>query len=254
MSEPTSGESTSIYPFAPLEFERLEPEEALRRSQAFLESMRRRRSIRAFSPEPVPFELIENAIATAATAPSGANQQPWRFVVVRDPELKRRMREIVEQEERESYEHRFPPEWLSALAPLGTDWHKEFIEIAPYVIVVFKEDYGIQQAGQDGDAQGGQEGQEGGGEAAGKPAGKHIKHYYVTESIGIAVGFLIASLQQTGLVVLTHTPSPMGFLRELLERPRNEKPFVVLPVGYPAPDCRVPVLSKKSLDEVMIVK
>lgn len=243
MSETTSGESTSIYPFAPLQFERLEPEEALRRSRAFLESMRGRRSIRAFSPEPVPFELIENAIATAATAPSGANQQPWRFVVVRDPELKRRMREIVEQEERESYEHRFPPEWLSALAPLGTDWHKEFIEIVPYVIVAFKEDYGLKPVEQEDQT-----------ETPAKPTEKHIKHYYVTESVGIAVGFLIASLQQTGLAVLTHTPSPMGFLRELLGRPRNEKPFVVLPVGYPAPDCRVPVLSKKSLDEVMIVK
>lgn len=240
MSETTSGESTSIYPFAPLQFERLEPEEALRRSRAFLESMRGRRSIRAFSPEPVPFELIENAIATA---PSGANQQPWRFVVVRDPELKRRMREIVEQEERESYEHRFPPEWLSALAPLGTDWHKEFIEIVPYVIVAFKEDYGLKPVEQEDQT-----------ETPAKPTEKHIKHYYVTESVGIAVGFLIASLQQTGLAVLTHTPSPMGFLRELLGRPRNEKPFVVLPVGYPAPDCRVPVLSKKSLDEVMIVK
>lgn len=243
MSETTSGESTSIYPFAPLQFERLEPEEALRRSRAFLESMRGRRSIRAFSPEPVPFELIENAIATAATAPSGANQQPWRFVVVRDPELKRRMREIVEQEERESYEHRFPPEWLSALAPLGTDWHKEFIEIVPYVIVAFKEDYGLKPVEQEDQT-----------ETPAKPTEKHIKHYYVTESVGIAVGFLIAILQQTGLAVLTHTPSPMGFLRELLGRPRNEKPFVVLPVGYPAPDCRVPVLSKKSLDEVMIVK
>ncbi|HET9918412.1 MAG TPA: nitroreductase family protein [Ktedonobacteraceae bacterium] len=243
MSETTSGESTSIYPFAPLQFERLEPEEALRRSRAFLESMRGRRSIRAFSPEPVPFELIENAIATAATAPSGANQQPWRFVVVRDPELKRRMREIVEQEERESYEHRFPPEWLSALTPLGTDWHKEFIEIVPYVIVAFKEDYGLKPVEQEDQT-----------ETPAKPTEKHIKHYYVTESVGIAVGFLIASLQQTGLAVLTHTPSPMGFLRELLGRPRNEKPFVVLPVGYPAPDCRVPVLSKKSLDEVMIVK
>jgi nitroreductase len=246
MSEPTSGESTSTYQFAPLEFERLEQEEALRRSRAFLESMRQRRSIRAFSPEPVPFELIENAIATAATAPSGANQQPWHFVVVRGPQLKRRMREIVEQEERENYEHRFPPEWLSALAPLGTDWHKEFIEIAPYVIVVFKEDYGIQQSKQDDQAAR--------GESVEESAEKHIKHYYVGESVGIAVGLLIASLQQAGLVTLTHTPNPMGFLRELLDRPRNEKPFVVLPVGYPSPDCRVPVLSKKSLDEIMIVK
>ena len=234
MSEITSGESTSSYPFEPLVFERLDPEEALQHSRAFLASMRRRRSIRAFSPEPVPLELIENAIATAATAPSGANQQPWHFVVVSDPEIKRRMREIVEQEERENYQHRFPDEWLAALAPLGTDWHKEFLEIAPYVIVFFKEDYGIQPT-------------------TATEGEKHIKRYYANESVGIAVGFLIASLHQAGLAVLTHTPSPMGFLRELLGRPRNEKPYMVLPVGYPAIDCRVPVLKKKTLEEVMDV-
>ncbi len=232
MSEAVSGEATSRYPFQPLAFERLSPEEALRRSQAFLASMRQRRTIRAFAPDPVPFALIENAIATAATAPSGANQQPWRFVVVADPALKRRMREVVEEEERENYAHRFPPEWLSALAPLGTDWHKEFLEIAPYVIVVFKQDYGLR---------------------ADQPEA-HVKHYYVTESVCIAVGFLIASLHQAGLATLTHTPNPMGFLRDLLGRPRNEKPVIVLPVGYPAPDCRVPILTKKALDEVMIVK
>lgn len=244
MSETVTGESTSSYPFEPLRYERPNIDEALQRSRAFLDSMRRRRSVRAFSSDPVPFELIENAIATASTAPSGANQQPWRFIVVRDQELKRRMRELVEVEERESYEHRFPPEWLAALAPLGTDWHKEFIEAAPYIIVVFKEDYGLQeiseQAGESGMAQ--------------SAAELRVKHYYTNESVGIAVGFLIASLQQAGLAVLTHTPNPMGFLRELLERPRNEKPYVVLPVGYPAENCRVPVLRKKSLDEVMIVR
>lgn len=240
-SKSITGEATSNYPFAPLVFEKLSMEESLQRSRTFLESMRSRRSIRAFSPEPVPFELIQNAIATAATAPSGANQQPWHFVVVHNPALKRRIREIVEAEERESYEHRFPAEWLAALAPLGTDWHKEFIEVAPYIIVVFKEDYGVQAIPTEHD----------GGTTIEE---KHIKHYYTTESIGIAVGLLIASLHQAGLAVLTHTPSPMGFLRDVLGRPRNEKPFVVLPVGYPAPDCRVPVLSKKTLDEVMIVK
>ncbi len=237
MDEGTNGEETSDYAFTALEFERLAEEASLRRSRAFLESMRRRRSIRAFSSDPVPFELIENAIATAATAPSGANQQPWRFVVVADPALKRRMREAVEVEERDNYERRFPSEWLAALAPLGTDWHKEFIEIAPYVIVVFKEEYGVQPSDQEAVAQ-----------------ELRIKHYYASESVGIAVGLLIASLQQAGLAVLTHTPSPMGFLRELLERPRNEKPFVVLPVGYPAANCRVPILTKKPLDEIMIVK
>ena len=233
MSESITGESTSRYSFEQLKYERPDTDEALQHSRAFLASMRRRRSVRAFSTDPVPFELIENAIATALTAPSGANQQPWKFVVVSDQAMKQRMREMVEVEERESYEHRFPPAWLSALAPLGTDWHKEFIEIAPYIIVVFKEDYGLNS------------------EVAQEE--ERIKHYYTNESVGIAVGFLIASLQQAGLAVLTHTPNPMGFLRDLLGRSRNEKPYVVLPVGYPAPDCRVPVLRKKTLDEAMIV-
>jgi len=240
MDEAVTGEASSQYPFEPLRYKRPAINEALSRSRDFLASMRHRRSVRAFSPDPVPFELIENAIATAMTAPSGANQQPWKFVVVQDQGLKRRMRELVEIEERESYDHRFPPEWLAALAPLGTDWHKEFIEIAPYIIVVFKEDYGLNVAP----------------EADEQPqaeAEQRIKHYYANESVGIAVGFLIASLQQAGLAVLTHTPNPMGFLRELLQRPRNEKPFVVVPVGYPAGDCRVPVLRKKRLDEVMSV-
>ncbi len=240
MSESNTGESTSRYPFEPLRYQRPDPEEALQHSRDFLASMRRRRSVRAFSTDPVPFELIENAIATAMTAPSGANQQPWKFVVVRDQAMKQRMRELVEVEERASYEHRFPPAWLAALAPLGTDWHKEFIEIAPYLIVVFKEDYGLKESPtlENGDP---------------NQEDERIKHYYTNESVGIAVGLLIASLQQAGLAVLTHTPNPMGFLRDLLGRPRNEKPYVVLPVGYPASDCRVPIISKKTLDEAMIV-
>lgn len=242
MSEAVTGESSSSYPFEPLAFTRLSIEESLERSRAFLASMRGRRSVRAFAPDPVPFELVENAIATAMTAPSGANQQPWKFVVVKDQEMKRRMRELVEVEERESYEHRFPPAWLAALAPLGTDWHKEFIEIAPYIIVVFKEDYGLQEASESVE------------EKQDEATEVRVKHYYTNESVGIAVGFLIASLHQAGLAVLTHTPNPMGFLRELLGRPRNEKPYVVLPVGYPAENCRVPVLRKKTLDEVMIVQ
>ena len=231
MEETTSGESTSVYPFMPLAFKHIGEDEALQLSQSFLEALRRRRTIRAFSPELVPFALIENAIATAATAPSGANQQPWHFVVVENADLKRRIREAVEQEERENYEHRFPVAWLAALAPLGTDWHKEFLETAPYLIVVFKEDYGLSANEQE----------------------EHIKHYYTMESVGIAVGFLIASLHQAGLATLTHTPNPMGFLRELLGRPRNEKPFVILPVGYPTEDCSVPILTKKLLSEVMDV-
>lgn len=247
MGESVNGEATSRYPFTPLEFERLTPEEALRRSHAFLAAMRHRRSIRAFAPDPVPLELIENAIATAATAPSGANQQPWRFVVVGDPDLKRRIREAAEHEERENYERRFPAEWLAALAPLGTDWHKEFLEIAPYLIVVFKEEYGQRPSALG--AQGGES-----SEGADETTATKMKRYYVMESVGIAVGLLIASLHQAGLAVLTHTPSPMGFLRELLERPHNEKPYLLLPVGYPVPGCRVPVLSKKPLNEVMILK
>jgi iodotyrosine deiodinase len=232
MSERTPGDATSAYPFEPLPFARLAAEDALRRSREFLAAMRQRRSIRAFAPDPVPLELIENAVATAATAPSGANQQPWRFVVVRDPALKRRIREAAEQEERENYARRFPPDWLAALAPLGTDWHKAFLEIAPYLIIVFKEEYGLDP--QD-------------------PA-RHLKHYYVNESVGIAVGLLIASLHQAGLATLTHTPNPMGFLRDLLERPRNEKPYLLLPVGYPADGCRVPVLTKKPLSDVLLLR
>ena len=236
MSEINNGEATSTYSFAPLAFELISETDALQHSRALLARMRRRRTIRAFSPDSVPFELIENAIATAATAPSGANQQPWHFVVVSNPDLKRRIREAVEQEERENYDHRFPEEWLAALAPLGTDWHKEFLETAPYLIVVFKEDYGVGLSDQEGQMK-----------------ETHIKYYYTAESIGIAVGFLITSLHQAGLATLTHTPNPMGFLRELLGRPRNEKPFVILPVGYPSEDCRVPVLTKKALSEIMDV-
>ena len=190
-----------------------------------------RRSVRAFSPDSVPPELIENAIATAATAPSGANQQPWHFVAISDPATKRLLREAAEAEERENYERRFPEEWLTALAPLGTDWHKEFLEIAPWVIVAFRQDYGTDPA-----------------------TGAHIKHYYVMESVGIAVGMLICGLHQAGLGTLTHTPNPMGFLSELLGRPKNEKAYVVLPVGYPAADCTVPVISKKPLREVMSLR
>lgn len=249
MSQSTSDKTNKSYAFEPLHFEHLPLEEAQRRSQMFLDSMKRRRSIRAFASDPVPLELISNAIATAGTAPSGANQQPWKFVVVSDPELKRQIREGAEKEERENYERRFPEEWLDALAPLGTDWHKEFLEIAPYIIVVFKEDYGYRPIPSGSQA-------DGAADVADSPrnVGVRIKHYYAAESIGIASGFLIASLHQAGLAVLTHTPSPMSFLREILQRPENEKPFLVLPVGYPAEDCQVPVIQKKSLDEIMIIK
>jgi iodotyrosine deiodinase len=214
--------------FVPLAYERPPEAEQLAASRAFLESMRRRRTVRHYSTEPVPWELVESAVATAATAPSGANQQPWTFVVVSDPETKRRIREAAEEEERRNYGGRMSPEWIEALHPLGTDRHKPHLEDAPYVIVVFEQPYGV------------------------RTDGTKVKHYYVRESVGIAVGLLLAALHQAGLSTLTHTPSPMGFLRDLLGRPRHERPFCVIPVGYPADDAVVPEISKKPLDEVLV--
>jgi nitroreductase len=190
--------------------------------------MRLRRSVRHFSAEAAPYELVENAIATAATAPSGAHQQPWTFVVVSDPDLKRRIRRAAEEEERRSYESRMPDEWLEALRPLGTDWRKPHIEDAPFVIVVFEQVYGV------------------------AADGSKVKHYYVRESVGIAVGFLLASLHAAGLAALTHTPSPMAFLRDILDRPANERPYVLIPVGYPADGCTVPDLERKRLSDVLV--
>ena len=206
----------------PLRHERLEPDEALRRSRAVLARMRSRRSVRMFSREPVPRELVENAIRVAGTAPSGAHQQPWTFVVVSDPELKARIREAAEAEERAFYERRATPEWLEALERIGTDAVKTHITDAPYLVVVFEQTRGL-----DG-----------------------RKHYYARESVGIAVGFLLAALHESGLCALTHTPSPMRFLRDLLGRPENERPFVLIPVGYPAEGATVPDLERKSLDEI----
>lgn len=219
--------------FSPLEFERLPAGESIARSQRFYDLMRRRRTVREFSPDPAPMEVIENAIRVAGTSPSGANQQPWRYVVVGDPEIKRRIREAAEAEEKESYEHRMSQEWLDALEPLGTDWNKPHLTDAPYLIVCFRLDYGLET-----DAEGNE---------------VRVKHYYPGESMGISVGMLITALHNAGLATLTHTPSPMKFLNEILERPRNERPFVVLPVGYPADDCQVPNITKKPLDEIMVV-
>jgi nitroreductase len=219
--------------FQPLAFERLCSDEQLARSRAFLEQMRARRTVRDFSTEPVAFELIENAIKTAATAPSGANQQPWTFVVVSNPELKHLIRVAAEAEEKESYERRMSNEWLEALAPLGTDWRKPHLEDAPYLIVVFRQAYGVRV----------------------DPVTREEikgKHYYSEESVGIAVGMLLCSLHVAGLATLTHTPSPMGFLGEILQRPPNERAYVIIPVGYPAADARVPAISKKLLDDVMV--
>jgi len=224
-------ESSSYRP-VPLEFVRLSTAEQIARAVEFRDRMLTRRTVRHFAPDPVPDEIVDAAIATAASAPSGANMQPWRFVVVRDPVTKQRIREAAEAEERESYEHRMPDDWLSALAHLGTDWHKEFLEIAPLLIIVFRIDYRIEI----------------------EPDGRerHVKHYYVTESVGLASGFLLAALHMAGLATLTHTPSPMGFLADILERPKNEKPFLLIPVGYPAVDAEVPTITKKAMDEVRI--
>ena len=221
---------SSVYEFIPLTFNRIEPEEQRRRAREFYELMKQRRTVREFSPDPVPFELIELAIKTAGVAPSGANQQPWRFVVVSNPEIKRQIRLAAEEEERENYGGRFPDEWLQALAPLGTDWHKEFLEIAPCLIIVFKIDYDVEQAPDGGE--------------------RKIKHYYVNESVGIACGMLLAALHNAGLATLTHTPNPMGFLSEILKRPKNEKPYLLVPVGYPADSVKVPDITKKSFEEI----
>ncbi len=219
--------------FDPLTFERLPLDESLALSRAFLALMRKRRSVRDFSTEPVPFELIANAIATAGSAPSGANQQPWMFVVVSDPSVKHRIRVAAEAEEKESYERRMSDEWLEALSHLGTGWRKPHLEDAPYLIVVFRQSYGLRVDSDTGET-------------------VRVKHYYTEESVGIAVGMLLCSLHQAGLATLTHTPSPMGFLNEILDRPENERPYVVIPVGYPAPDARIPRIEKKALDEIMV--
>jgi nitroreductase len=222
--------------FQPLAFERLPPGEMSRRSEEFLARIATRRTVREFSPEPVPVALVENAIRAASLAPSGANRQPWRFVVVSDPAVKSEIRAAAEAEEKENYERRMPEEWLEALAPLGTDWHKPFLEIAPCLVVVFKIDSDPVPAPggvDDGTA-------------------RKRKNYYVAESVGIACGFLLAALHLSGLATLTHTPSPMGFLNRILGRPAHEKPFLLIPVGYPAEGAKVPVIEKKPLERVLI--
>jgi len=213
-------------PFRPLGHVRLPAEVMRARALEIHHELERRRTMRDFSPEPVPRELIELAIRAASTAPSGAHQQPWTFVVVADPEMKRRMREAAEAEERVNYSGRMPPEWIEALAPLGTDFVKRHITDAPYVVVLFRQMYGI------------------------RPDGSRRTHYYTTESCGIAAGLFIAALHHMGLATLTHTPSPMGFLSRLLQRPENEKPFLLMPVGHPAPDATVPDLARKPLEQV----
>ena len=225
--------SAPDYPTVPLAYERLDPEEGRRRALAFRDHVRRRRTVRDFAPDDVPTDIVDAAVEAAGTAPSGANRQPWRFVVVRNPEVKRRIREAAETEEREFYEHRAPADWLADLAPLGTDWRKPFLEVAPCLIVVFRLDYEP--------------------ETRADGTEHHHKNYYVQESVGIAVGMLLTALHTAGLVTLTHTPSPMGFLGEVLGRPKHERAYVVIPVGYPAPGARVPDLQKKRLEDIRIV-
>jgi iodotyrosine deiodinase len=227
MQESTSGAAQAR--LIPYRRPRLAAATALERASEFRAEMASRRSVRMFSADPVPKEMIEHAIMTAASAPSGAHQQPWTFVVVSDPEVKHRIRIAAEAEERRNYEGgRMSPEWLAALAPLGTDWHKPFLQVAPWIVVLFEEVHGW------------------------FPDGSVRKHYYARESVGIACGLFIAAIHRMGLATLTHTPAPMGFLSRVLGRPRNERPFVLLPVGYPAEDCVVPDLTRKSLDDVAV--
>jgi iodotyrosine deiodinase len=214
--------------FVPHEFGRLPPERMLERALAFSEHMDARRSVRDFSPDPVPRELIELAVRAASTAPSGAHRQPWTFVLVGDADLKREIRIAAEREERISYERRMSDEWLAALEPLGTDWRKPFLETAPWIVMVFEQ---LWAEGEDG---------------------ARRKNYYVRESVGIACGIFIAALHTMGLATLTHTPSPMRFLSDILGRPRNEKPFILFPIGYPSADALVPDLQRKPLEEVLI--
>jgi iodotyrosine deiodinase len=213
--------------FEPLSFRRLPESEMLERARDFYAELDRRRTTRHFSSEPVPRELVELAIRSAGTAPSGAHRQPWRFVAVDDSELKAKMRAAAEAEEHENYHGRMPQEWLDALAPLGTDEHKAHITDAPWVIVVFKQLYEM------------------------RADGARVKNYYVDESVGIAAGLLIAAIHHMGLVTLTHTPSPMGFLAALLRRPLNERAYLLMPVGFPAADAQVPALRRRPLEELL---
>lgn len=209
-----------------LTFVEHDPAEMLRRAQDFFALMQRRRTVRDFSDRPVPRAIIEAAVRTAGTAPSGANQQPWTFACISDRDAKSRIRHAAEEEEKAFYSGRAGEEWLGALSHLGTDWQKPFLETAPWLIAIFGQRWGQDRAGD------------------------KVKHYYVPESVGIATGFLIASLHNAGLATLTHTPSPMGFLNEICGRPESEKAYILLVVGYPAASCQVPVITKKPLDQI----
>jgi nitroreductase len=219
----------SEYPTIPYKPHSVDRESVVESARAEYELLNSRRSVREFSPDPVPREAVEFAIRAAATAPSGANHQPWTFVLVGEPETKRLIREAAEHEERVNYEGgRLPQHWLDALAPLGTDWRKPFLETAPWLVVVFEQRYGLTDTGE-----------------------KH-HNYYVKEIVGIACGLFVSTLHRIGLVTLTHTPSPMAFLTKILGRPENERPFILFPVGYPADDARVPDIRRKNLGELLV--
>lgn len=213
------------HPHIQLKFDNAAIETLKVRSEEFYLSMNKRRSVREFSSKPIPKEIIENIVKTAATAPSGAHKQPWTFCVISNPDLKKKIREAAEKEEYESYQNRMSDQWLKDLEPIGTDWEKPFLETVPYIVVVFKKIYDEEE-------------------------GQKKTNYYVNESVGIACGFLISAIHQAGLATLTHTPSPMNFLSEILERPKNERPFLLLPVGYPAEETYVPKLERKGLNEI----
>ncbi len=215
-----------LHPTVPLDYIARSEDEMRARAREFRELLDRRRSVREFSDRPVPLEVLRDAIRTAGTAPSGAHMQPWHFALVTDPSIKKQIREAAEAEERETYANRMSEEWRKALAPLGTDANKPFLETVPALIVVFRVDYAFDESGD------------------------RTKHYYVQESVGIATGMLIAALHNAGLATLTHTPSPMHFLGRILERPKNERAYLLLPVGYPAENCRVPDLARKPLDAI----
>lgn len=207
-------------------YEEISQDEMNRRSERFYELMKRRRSVRDFSSRPVPRQIIERAIQTAGTAPNGANLQPWHFAVAESSDIKKKIREAAEEEERVFYNKRAPDEWLEKLAPLGTDEHKSYLEMAPYLIAVFSQSYGLDEKG------------------------NKEKHYYVKESVGIACGMLITALHSAGLATLTHTPSPMGFLSNILERPSQERPYLLIVTGYPSEDAKVPSITKKPLSDI----
>lgn len=213
------------FPFIPLDFERLPQDEIATRSEAIYQTLDSRRSVREFSSDSIPRSVIEHLIKAASTAPSGAHKQPWTFCAVSDPALKSEIRKAAEKEEYENYHGRMSEEWLHDLAPLQTNWNKEFLEIAPWLVIIMRKSFDLDD-------------------------GEKKKNYYVQESVGIAAGMFLSAVHQSGLVALTHTPSPMNFLCKILKRPSNEKPFLLIPVGYPTADAKVPDLTRKGLEEI----